>query len=145
MFKKEIKGSYSVEASLLFPVIVLVIWFLVIMALYLYNMCAMYRISEAVCVQGVNKKREAVTQIEEQAGQLLEEMTEEELLMMKEVAYQVRIDERKIQVDLTGKMETPIFTLISDSLDLWEMKARAVRSRQDPVEVIRNIRKIGRE
>ncbi|MBR5578785.1 MAG: hypothetical protein IKW28_07315 [Lachnospiraceae bacterium] len=144
MFKKELKGAFSVEASLLFPIIVLVIWFLVIMALYFYNMCAMYRISSAASIQGVNKKRESAEQIEEQAKEQLQEMTEKELLMMKEVAYKVKVDEKEMQVDLTGKMEVPIFALISDSLDLWEMRARAVRNRQDPVEFIRNIRKVER-
>ena len=141
MYKKETDGYFSVEASFLLPMIIIVLWFLIIMGFYLYNLCAMYRISFSTSLKGINMENDAKGQMTEKLEEFILKSTEERLLMMEKVEFDIKVSKKDVEVIIWGKMRIPVLTMLSDTFDIWEIKSKSLRSRENPVKFIRTIRK----
>ena len=141
MDKKSIKGYMTVEASLLIPFFVILIYFIVFLGFYLYNGCALSGISYASAIRGANIREKSREEIKYLVNNMAEEMMEERLVMVNQRNSEVMVNGRRIKVRVYASMEFPVLNLISERLFLWETEREAEAIRELPEEDIREKRR----
>lgn len=143
MVRKRFDVYFSLEASLLLPLIILVIWLIILTGFYLYNVHCIHQITSIGALRGAGMKRESREEIKQYLEEEIEKMIRERLVMMEEINYQVKIDTQNVEVKVDGTMHFPVFSILKDSLKLWEISADSRYKREDPVDSIRRMRLVG--
>lgn len=143
MLRKKIDSYFTLEASFLLPLVILGIWFLILLGFYLYNVHCIHQIASIGALRGAGMKRENQSEIKQYVEQEIEKMIARRLVMMEEIEYGVKVGIKEVEVNLEGRMNVFLFSILRDELRIWSMKAEATYSREDPVQVIRSIRWAG--
>ncbi len=113
------KGSYTVEFSLLSPLILGVLVFIVYMSLYFYNAGIMRAEAYAIALDGHK-----------------ENTLEGKLVGIKNEKVSVENKGKELQVTITGSMEMPFLA------DGWKILAVGKSSKADTKEWIQNLRRL---
>ena len=142
MFRNKIFCYFTVEASFIMPMVTIGIWFILMLGFYLYNLCCITEICSVSALRGAALKKESKQEIEQIINEEINKMTEERLILMEEKEFKIVVMDKEIFVKIQGKMKFPVFSFLSDILQIWEMKAESRISRNNPVQIIRNIRKM---
>lgn len=138
-----IKGSYTVELSLLSPLILGVVVFILYVSIYFYNAGVMKIMAFSTALEA----EKCVMYKEEEQIEFLEEMGQEKvegkLLGMGEITTAVKIDKSIYTVGYKGKLALPFFTgvFLPDSLS-WEISVESKSECHKEKDWIQNIRRI---
>lgn len=143
MVRKKFDAYFSLEASLLLPLIILGIWLIILTGFYLYNIHCIHQIASIGALRGAGMKRESREEIKQYVEGEIEKMIRERLVMMKEINYQVRVDTQNVEVKVEGTMNFPIFSILRDRLKLWKISTDSRYKRENPVDSIRRMRLVG--
>lgn len=143
MKKTGFSGSYTVEASLLFPFILSVIVFLTYVSFFLHDRCVMNQSAYQAALRGSRVKTEEgrVIAVSERAAV---ELIENSLLATRDVSHTVIIDGSEVKVTYEGTLSIPAGTLflnISGS-DGISVRGSGSAKRKDPIKFIRECRVI---
>ncbi len=141
MKKIKLKGSYTVEASLLFPFILSVIVFIMYMSFFLHDRCVMNQSAYQAALRASRVKtgdNKVMSTAERAAGELMEKT----VLATSGVTHSIDISGSEVKVRYEGILRIPAGTLfmrISGS-DGIKVEGCGSAKRKDPIKFIRQCR-----
>ena len=135
MYKREYKGYMTIEASLILPMIIGGIVFLIYLGIGLYNVNVINHVAYIAALRGsqlADMPLKAVkTYVEEQA----EELLDAKILGEKILQTKVKVSYGKIKVKINMDSKIPF-----KEWDLFKIEREAEVNRTDPVDFIRKVR-----
>jgi hypothetical protein len=143
MKKKILKGSYTIEASLLLPMILSIIMILMFLSFYVHDRCILYSIAYTAALRGseVQSDEEKIfREVEESSNKLLEN----KLLVTRNVNTDIKISSKDIAVSYQGDFQIPIGTILIKNLRKGNIQINAIgkAKRTDSIQFIRECRVI---
>ena len=142
MDRKTQKAYMTVEASLVMPMILGGIIFTIYLGIYLYNVCFIKQAAYIAALRGSCLLNSSSQEIENHTRQQLEKLFSGQILAGGKVRSNVRVSMGKVKVQVSMDMKMPFAGFISPAAKLWQVKSEAETNRGNPVDVIRNVRKI---
>ena len=142
MHKKEKNAYFTVEASLLMPLILGGIIFVIYLGIYLYDVCTLRQVSYIAVLRGSQLKDTSSEEIKNYADKQADQLMENQILAKENVQTEISVTKNKVKVNITAKITMPFAEFISEEIGLWNMENEAEAYRLDPVDIIRNVRKI---
>ncbi len=135
------KGSFTVEASLIFPFILAVIVLVIYAAFFIHDRAVM----NAAAIESAIRGSEITgpgTDIVSKVRETCERETEGRLLSTKITGMDIDVDAKEIKVTITGDFIIPggLIAVPGINDDGAEITVKAKSSRLDPAEFIRECR-----
>lgn len=142
MRKKEKNAYFTVEASMLMPLILGGIIFVIYLGIYLYNVSTLKQASYIAALRGSQLNGVSGEQIKHYTEQQLNKLLEDQVLAKERLKMQVLVTSSKVKVNISTKITMPFAGFISKTIGFWEIENEAEADRLNPVDIIRNVRKI---
>ena len=141
ILKKEYKASYTIEASLLFPIILTVIVFIIYGAFYIHDRAVLDAAAYGAALRGseiTSEKGDIFAKVKE-AG---ERAIEDRLLATRDVDMDIEIGKDKITVKNRGDFKIPAGVVLVPGMDFGGSAVRAEghSARLDPTGFVRECR-----
>ncbi|MBO4375606.1 MAG: pilus assembly protein [Lachnospiraceae bacterium] len=141
MKKIKYKGSYTVEASLLFPFILSVIILLMYISFFMHDKCVMNQSAYQAALRASRVKtgeNEVMGTAERAAGELMNKT----VLATSDVTHSIDISGSEVQVRYEGTLKIPAGVLFMDicGSDGIKVEGKGCAKRKDPVKFIRQCR-----
>lgn len=141
MKKLKLKGSYTVEASLLFPFILSVIVFIMYMSFFLHDRCVMNQSAYQAALRASRVKtgdNKVMSTAERAAGELMEKT----VLATSGVTHSIDVSGSEIKVRYEGTLRIPAGTLFMNiyGSDGIKVEGSGTAKRKDPIRFIRQCR-----
>lgn len=138
------KGSFTVEATLLMPMLMTVMLLVLYFLIYVYDVGVM---QSALC-RGTKQvfycMNDANNDIEEMCRTMILEDLEGRLLCMKETQVSVKVSATKVEADVTGQVDVPAVILWEnvDLSDIWNIRLCWREERLNTPEVVRGAQQL---
>ena len=142
MYKKEEKAYFTVEASLIMPLILGGIIFTIYLGLYLYDVCVIKQAAYIAALRGSQLADASTGEIEIYVDRQLEKLLGNQILAKRCVEQAVNVTANKVKVKINANIKMPFAEFVSAVTGLWEIESSAEADRVNPVNIIRNVRKI---
>lgn len=142
MCEKEKNAYMTIEASLIIPFILGGIVFIIYLGLYLYNACVMKQAAYIAVLRGSQLTDASSGEVEIYVEQQLEKLLENQILARENIRQEIKVSAHKVKIGLNTDIKMPFAEFTSSVTELWKIKSEAEASRVNPVEIIRNVRKI---
>ena len=142
MCKEEKNAYFTIEASMLMPFIFGGIIFVIYLGIYLYNVCTLKQVSYIAALRGSLLKTASDEEIKSYTEQQLNQLLDHRILAKEKSETKISVTNSKVKVKVTTKITMPFAEFISKSIDFWKIENEAEASRINPVDIIRNVRKI---
>lgn len=117
------KGSFTIEAAMVIPVIMFVVMLVIQLSFFLYNRQAITVMVSQATLYGVQMETEGKPVIEKELNSFLKEETENRLLFTESVDWDVKVTMAKIKVTASFSQQT---LLRKVSCEASEEKTRLV-------------------
>ena len=129
LIKKCKNGSFTVEASILVPFMVMIIFVFICLCLYLHDRSVLSACASEAAGKCAAEKYETDEHLESALLEEAEELVEGRLLMLGDIETSVKVDEDEVTVTYTGS-----------SALLWGISSTEAESavRDNPVDSIRS-------
>ncbi|MBQ9990866.1 MAG: pilus assembly protein [Lachnospiraceae bacterium] len=138
------KNAYmTVEASLIMPLVLLGIVFILFLGFYLYNVCILRQVAYTAALRGSLLTEGSNAEIEEYTEEQLMELVGNRLIAVEDMEYQVEVSLTKVKVKIFLQTYSPLTDLFFEKASLWKFEDEAVAKRLDMVSFIRGIRMVG--
>lgn len=111
--KKMLRGGFSVEISLLMPLLFLLTLWMMFFLLYLYDMCIIKSAVTRGTQQSFYYINESNRLIEQNCAQTILKDLEDHLICVRDVEVLVEVSAGKVEGEVTGRLNVP-------DLFLWE-------------------------
>lgn len=122
------KGSYTIEASLLIPIVTFVILILMQISFFLYNRETVTVLAAQAALQGVQMEQEGKNAIQKKLENFLAKETGERLLFVDKVAWDVSVTPVSVKVSITLSQKTVI--------KIFSCEVEQKMTRQNPAFVL---------
>lgn len=142
MYKKRKNAYMTLEASLVIPLIVGGIIFLLFLGFYLYNACVIKQAVYVAALRGSQLTNVTSDEVEAYVQQQLENLMGNQILARENMEKEISVSIGKVKVRISSHMQMPLTEWISSVTNLWSIESKAEASRINPVDIIRNVRKI---
>lgn len=142
---KNFKGSYTVEASFLLPMIYTVIVVILFLAFFLHDRQILNSCAYNTALRG--SQMISGENIYEELERSSEKLINNRLIMTKNVATDIVIRGDEISVDYSGQLNFPVGTLLCEyfiGTDYIPVRATGRAHKQDAVDFIRKCRIVER-
>ena len=140
--KLTLKGSYTIEASFLMPMILTVIVIIIYLTFFLHDRTVLNSVAYTAAMRGSQlTSGEDVYAVVEDSGKKL---IKNRLLATKNVTTDVSVQKNKISVSYRGVLKIPAGTLLcrylTNGRDSLEVNAQAQADCINPVSLVRKMR-----
>lgn len=142
MFKKEKAAYMTVEASLVIPIILGGIIFVMYVGFYLYNAATIKQIAYIAALRGNQMKNVSSYEIENYVEKQIEEMLSRQILSGKIMRKEVKVSRESINVKIYTEFKIPFTGLAGMENILREIIREAEVERTNPMGVIRGVRRV---
>ena len=142
MCKKEKNAYFTMEASLLMPLILGGIIFVIYLGVYLYDVCTLKQVSYIASLRGSLLKEMSGEEIKEYTKQELERLLENQILAKEKLETKIHVTNSKVKINISTKITMPFSNFISQAVGFWKIENETEANRLNPVDIIRNVRKI---
>ncbi|MBQ7724702.1 MAG: pilus assembly protein [Lachnospiraceae bacterium] len=141
--KKELKASYTLEASLLFPFILAVIVLIIYGSFFIHDRAVLDIAAYEAALRG--------SEVTDPDGDIFSKVrdtgnreTEGRLLATKNVSMDVRVDSKAVSVVYTGDFTIPRGVILVPGMNMkgTEIKVEGKSARDDPAGFIRECRMV---
>lgn len=132
----------TIEASLLFPMLLGGIIFIIYMGFYLYNAGTIKQTAYIAALRGSQEKHKNSDAIENYVEQEVQKMLSNRMLVKENMEIKTKVFSNKVSVEIEFGMKAPFFQELWSKINLWKMETKAEAVRLNPVDIIRNVRKI---
>ena len=142
--KKALRGSYTIEAALVFPLIMGVIVFLIYMSFFLHDMAVMKSCAYQAALKG-SLIRTSTFDMETEAQKAAEYNIRGLLLATEEVKTDVSVSGKKVTVSYSGRLKIPqgiLFMRIAGTESII-VEGTGTAYQKDAIEFIRQCRAAG--
>ncbi|MCR5746753.1 MAG: pilus assembly protein [Lachnospiraceae bacterium] len=139
--RKELKGSYTIEAALIFPMIMTVIVFIIYMSLYLHDRAVMSSCAYQAALKA-SMIRTAVEDMRKEAEKAADYNLEGLLLATENVESEVEVSGKNVKVSYKGNLRIPhsILFLNIAGTDRIVVEGNGTARQKDAIEFIRSCR-----
>lgn len=131
----------TVEASLVMPIVLTGIVFIIYLGFYLYNVCIIREVSYIAALRAGQQKELSNSQQKEFALEQLEQLLEERLLAARVIERDVKINSRKIKISVKADFKSPLFGMLPENMKIWTLQCEESASGINPVTIIRGVKK----
>ena len=135
--KYRLRGSYTVEAALVFPFILSVIVLILYFSFYIHDRSILNHAAYVAALRGsqINGTQDIFAKVDQYSKDLIENR----LLGTKQIERSVKITKDKILVTYEGKMQIPAGSILTRALrrDVFKIKVEGFAKRMDTVTFIR--------
>ena len=142
MFKKEEKAYMTIEASLIIPVIVGGIIFVLYLGIFLYNSGTIKQTAYIAALRGSQMKNMSQKEMETYVEKQIDELLFQQILAREDMKKEIDISMGKVTVKIGTDVKMPFANLLSAKIDFWKINGEGYANRVDPIEIIRGVRKI---
>lgn len=142
MDKRGKKAYMTIEAALVFPIVLSGIIFVIYLGFYLYNASVIRQMSYIAALRGSQLTQANSSQIKKYVEEQLQQLGKEKILGEGELVQDVAISFNEVKVKVEMKMKVPFMEGIPFVNRLWHIKGEAKAGRINPVDIIRGVRKI---
>lgn len=137
--KRMLMGSYTVEASLLFPMVVILCVLIIYLTFFVYDECSLWQSAYIAALRG-GTSRAGQEKEEETAGRTVRQLLKEQLLAAEHVEYEAHSDKRTVRVLIGMNLRPPVGKGMT--ADSWRLESKGEMERLRPVEYIRMCRRL---
>ena len=135
---RKLKGSYTVEASLLFPFILTVLVLIIYLSFFIHDRQLMQAAAYTSALRGsqiIDNRQDVFTKVEESSKEILENR----LLAVRNQTTDIQITGQKISVTIEGAVMIPVGTRLIKAMgkDNIPIKVTSTAKRIDDVKFIR--------
>ncbi len=106
-YAQKLNGSYTIEAALLIPIILFILLLVMYISFFLYNRQAATVIASQAVLKGVQMEQAGGAAIEQELDSFLKYETEERLIFVKEVTWDVAVTLTYVKVELSVLQQSP--------------------------------------
>ena len=142
MFKKETSAYMTVEASLVIPLILGGIIFVLYIGFYLYNFVTVRQVAYIAALRGSQMKEASSSEIENFVEKQVDELLLGQILAKESIKKEVEVFTGSIKVKIYTSVKIPFAGLLSITDNFWEIRGESRVNRTEPIEIIRGVRKI---
>ena len=142
MFKKEKSAYMTVEASLVIPLILGGIIFVLYIGFYLYNFVTVRQVAYIAALRGSQMKEASSSEIENFVEKQVDELLLGQILAKESIKKEVEVFTGSIKVKIYTSVKIPFAGLLSITDNFWEIRGESRVNRTEPIEIIRGVRKI---
>jgi hypothetical protein len=136
VLKKCMKGSVTIEYTLLLPILMVVYTFLVVVALFQYNQCLLETNLYLIGNQGMELARQdgegRITVLKSKAARLYQE----KYIMVEDVRTMYSVKGNHVEIVATGKIRNPL-NFIGLGEEVWELYAKCEQEVLDTTSILR--------
>lgn len=140
----ELKGSYTVEASLLMPIILGIIVILLYMSFFLHDRAVMSEGAIILANRYCNEKILSNSKIKQKLLEDSQEVINHKVIVTKNITTQITVKNSKITVSSSGTFQFPDMYIVTSIINKRKNIITVNKSmeRKDPVDFIRTCRKV---
>ena len=142
MFKKEKSAYMTVEASLVIPLILGGIIFVLYIGFYLYNFVTVRQVAYIAALRGSQMKEASSSEIENFVEKQVDELLLGQILAKESIKKEVEVFTGSIKVKIYTSVKIPFAGLLSITDNFWDIRGESRVNRTEPIEIIRGVRKI---
>ena len=142
MYKGTKKAYMTVEASLLLPMILGGIIFIIFLGFYLYNAVTVKQAVYIAALRGSQVKEESRDAIESYVEQELEKMLCNRILSGENMEIKTKVSDHKVHVEMGLVTNISLSQEIDSKINFGTIRSKAEASRINPVDIIRSVRKV---
>lgn len=142
MFKKEKSAYITVEASLVIPLILGGIIFVLYIGFYLYNFATVKQVAYIAALRGSQTKDVSSAEIENYVEKQVDELLLGQILAKENIKKEVEVFAGSIKVKIYTSVKFPFAVLLPFADNFLEIQGESWVNRTEPIEIIRGIRKI---
>lgn len=142
MRKREKWAYMTLEASLIIPMVLGGIVFILYIGFYLYNSCAIKQAAYIAALRGSQVKNASSDEIEKYVEQQLDDLLSHQILAKGNIEKEIKVSIWKVKVKINTDIKMPLAEWLSSITNLWKIEGEAEASRVDPIEIIRGARKL---
>ena len=136
------KGSLTVEAALIMPVVLSVILTVIVFMLYLYNRSVMNDAAILASAQVMYSEKDDLNgEIVKQIKEKCEASLSDRLVGMDDLHMEISVGKLKSSVTISGKLRIAEAGFLPESLPFQTIRVNAKSERFYPVQFIRTVRK----
>lgn len=138
------KGSSTIEAAFLIPMILTIVVLFIYLSFFLYNRVILTETSYIAALRGSQMEGKSAQEIYTKADQAQTQLLNGKLLAVSSYEKQIEVTGKKIQVKLKLEQKIPFSGLIMPFLgkDSWEFSVEKSAKEINPYEFIRDCRRI---
>ncbi len=141
MRKSVMKGSFTIEAAFLFPLILTVIVMIIYAAFFLHDRSVLNAAAYQAALRGsIIRTGDAEAKVT--ADKAANEIIKKSIIGMTELSHNIYIDQDKIIVTYSGKLLVPAGTVFMNikGSDSMNIAVKSYAKRKDPVLFVRECR-----
>lgn len=142
MFHKDARGSATIEAAVLMPMIAVIMILLIYLALYLYDRTVLYGDAYLAALRASELSEERSEEVYAKADAWFTALKEGQLIALPEVSRELTVDAEGVRILYSGEVVVPIMAG-STVFEQWEsfcLSGDAYAARHRPVTFIRRCR-----
>ena len=142
MFKKEKSAYITIEASLVLPLILGGIIFVLYIGFYLYNFATVKQVAYIAALRGSQTRDVSYAEIENYVERQVDELLLGQILAKENIKKEVEVFAGSIKVKIYTSVKIPFAGLLPFTDNFLEIQGESWVNRTEPIEIIRGIRKI---
>ena len=142
MFKKEKSAYITIEASLVLPLILGGIIFVLYIGFYLYNFATVKQVAYIAALRGSQTKNVSSAEIETYVEKQVDELLLGQILAKENIKKEVEVFAGSIKVKIYTSVKIPFMGFLPFTDNFLEIQGESWVNRTEPIEIIRGIRKI---
>ena len=141
--KREVEGYFSVEAALVFPMVIGVILLLIYLGFYQYDRCMLEFDMAAIALVGYHCEEEETESVLDEMERVAVGISRERYVAWEAENINIEVNGNRVCASGGGKLRFPFGFLIQKGMnDAWEAEANYENRRLDPVAFVRGYKKI---
>lgn len=136
---KYIKAYFTVEASMVIPMVIFLFSFIFYLTFFLYDRCIASQDAYILAFRGSRLCEKDAGEIEQYVKEFAKEQFDRRYIALTGFSDMVYADKRKVEMEITGEI-SPAFTDQLLEQKVWHFHANAKADRICPTECIRRFR-----
>lgn len=130
-----LKGSFTIEATFIFPLVVSVVLFIIYSAFYLHNEAVIQGVAYEIAIYGTMLDKSDKSVMQEKMEKKYKDAIDGRLISMDEPKLNIECEGKTIKVNICGRMDTVIFG-ISDNYNDRLISAERIVKYSNPIDKI---------
>lgn len=139
----KVAGYFTVEAALVFPMVLGTIFLLIYLGFFQYDRCMLEFDIGALALKGCCSEESDKEAVLDEVEKAAREIYVEKYIAWETADINAEIDGKNVRVEGSGSIRFPFGALVQKGLyNMWNVKAEYENRRMDPVTFIRTYKKI---
>lgn len=138
----ELKGSYTIEAALIMPLILGTIVVLLYMSFFLHDNAVIKEGTILLANRYTNERKLSNAEIKQKLQEDSQQVILDKVIATKNITADITVGDKKIKISSSGTFQFPHIYIVTTIFNKGNLTISSTKSikRQDPVQFIRNCR-----